>query len=303
MTLMCDPQCINVGSHLHGTGQCRPCAWFWKAGSCCKGLQCEYCHLCPEGELRTRKQTKLASMRVESDFSKKCGLTDIPFGKKYSDATTCPTNSHKLIGFDDSDDEDEDEYSLAHYTDEIEVFQPPPGLQPPTAPPGNFSKSESSSVLHVTFACQSDVSTKQDSDDALSSIASCEEETSDGASVVELDDDDDDEDDSISAQEPMKVNNLSCAPPPGLNLPDCPPGSFGADNVSVGSSLHASGQCRPCAWYWKPGGCKNGSACRHCHTCPEGSVKALKRGKVALLKAGYSPYLPVLRSNHLISRG
>ncbi|CAE7875819.1 unnamed protein product, partial [Symbiodinium microadriaticum] len=38
---------------------------------------------------------------------------------------------------------------------------------------------------------------------------------------------------------------------------------------SVGSVWHASRQCRPCAWFWKPIGCANGSSCRHCHLCPE----------------------------------
>lgn len=241
-----------------------------------------------------RKKAKLA-------FLKKDCTDEISFGKKYSDATTCPTNSNRLSGFDDEDSDDEDDEYVCivaddHDSNEIGQFQPPPGLSPPTAPPGKFTKSDHSSVLHVHFACDSDLSTK-DSDDALSSIASCEEEASDGTtSVVDLDDDEN----SVPVVEPMKVH-LPPPPPPGLNAPGCPPGSFGA-NVSVGSSLHASGQCRPCAWFYKPGGCKNGTACRHCHTCPEGSVKALKRGKVALLKAGYSPsVMPTLRANHLIS--
>ncbi|CAL1173620.1 unnamed protein product [Cladocopium goreaui] len=41
---------------------------------------------------------------------------------------------------------------------------------------------------------------------------------------------------------------------------------------SVGSMLHESQQCRPCAWFWKPTGCSNGSACRHCHLCPAGEL-------------------------------
>lgn len=41
---------------------------------------------------------------------------------------------------------------------------------------------------------------------------------------------------------------------------------------SVGSMLHESQQCRPCAWFWKPMGCANGSACRHCHLCPAGEL-------------------------------
>eukprot|EP00438_Fugacium_kawagutii_P016119 Skav235808 [mRNA] locus=scaffold1267:291216:302513:- [translate_table: standard] len=46
---------------------------------------------------------------------------------------------------------------------------------------------------------------------------------------------------------------------------------------SVGSMLHESQQCRPCAWFWKPMGCANGSACRHCHLCPAGRRWELTR--------------------------
>jgi len=36
---------------------------------------------------------------------------------------------------------------------------------------------------------------------------------------------------------------------------------------SVGSAAHASGQCRPCAHSWRPGGCANGAGCAYCHIC------------------------------------
>lgn len=50
---------------------------------------------------------------------------------------------------------------------------------------------------------------------------------------------------------------------------------------SVGSALHALGSCRPCAWFWKPGGCNNGIECRHCHSCPPTELKERRRQKVA----------------------
>eukprot|EP00933_Yihiella_yeosuensis_P072873 TRINITY_DN81419_c0_g1_i1.p1 TRINITY_DN81419_c0_g1~~TRINITY_DN81419_c0_g1_i1.p1 ORF type:complete len:269 (-),score=58.48 TRINITY_DN81419_c0_g1_i1:141-911(-) len=54
----------SQGSALHGTGRCRPCAWFWKPGSCQNEANCSYCHLCPEGELKNRKKAKVAMMRL-----------------------------------------------------------------------------------------------------------------------------------------------------------------------------------------------------------------------------------------------
>jgi hypothetical protein len=57
--------CASVGSALHGTGKCQPCAWFWKAGRGCQdGAKCDHCHLCPEGELKARKKAKVAAMRM-----------------------------------------------------------------------------------------------------------------------------------------------------------------------------------------------------------------------------------------------
>lgn len=48
----------------HGAGQCRPCAWFWREQGCRNGAACGYCHLCPEGELKSRKKNKIAAMRM-----------------------------------------------------------------------------------------------------------------------------------------------------------------------------------------------------------------------------------------------
>jgi len=56
--------------------------------------------------------------------------------------------------------------------------------------------------------------------------------------------------------------------------------------LSEGSLLHGTGECRPCAWFWKPTGCLNGTECRHCHDCPPGEVKSRKKGKTAMLRLG-----------------
>jgi len=47
--------------------------------------------------------------------------------------------------------------------------------------------------------------------------------------------------------------------------------------MSMGSNLHETGTCKPCAWFWKPTGCMNGAACRHCHLCPFGELTRRKR--------------------------
>jgi hypothetical protein len=37
---------------------CKPCAFFHRTEGCTNGEKCEYCHLCPEGEIKRRKKAK-----------------------------------------------------------------------------------------------------------------------------------------------------------------------------------------------------------------------------------------------------
>jgi len=48
---------------------------------------------------------------------------------------------------------------------------------------------------------------------------------------------------------------------------------------------HEAGECKPCAFYWKPGSCRNGEECYHCHLCPEGEIRRRKKAKVDALKS------------------
>eukprot|EP00435_Cladocopium_sp_Y103_P009386 s1789_g2.t1 len=54
----------SVGSSLHPRG-CKPCAWFWKPGSCHNGAECRHCHLCPQGEQRRQKKLNKAKGNSE----------------------------------------------------------------------------------------------------------------------------------------------------------------------------------------------------------------------------------------------
>lgn len=54
---------------------------------------------------------------------------------------------------------------------------------------------------------------------------------------------------------------------------------------SVGSALHSQGACKPCTWFWRPGGCTRGETCEHCHLCPRGALQKKKRQHRQILKA------------------
>lgn len=59
----CRESLVSIGSVAHGQGNCRPCAWFWKAGGCENGAECRHCHLCPEDEIKRRRQVKVAERK------------------------------------------------------------------------------------------------------------------------------------------------------------------------------------------------------------------------------------------------
>ena len=54
-----------------------------------------------------------------------------------------------------------------------------------------------------------------------------------------------------------------------------PAASIGAYE-SIGSAGHMTGDCKACAWWWKPGGCFKGRTCEYCHACDELAFHLLK---------------------------
>mmetsp|Transcript_34131 Transcript_34131/g.98415 ORF Transcript_34131/g.98415 Transcript_34131/m.98415 type:complete len:220 (+) Transcript_34131:111-770(+) len=53
----------SIGSAAHFAGACKPCAWFWRPQGCDNGFECRHCHLCPAGELKSRKRSKQSGTR------------------------------------------------------------------------------------------------------------------------------------------------------------------------------------------------------------------------------------------------
>mmetsp|Transcript_28195 Transcript_28195/g.50897 ORF Transcript_28195/g.50897 Transcript_28195/m.50897 type:complete len:180 (+) Transcript_28195:64-603(+) len=70
------------------------------------------------------------------------------------------------------------------------------------------------------------------------------------------------------------------SPPPDFSPPTA---------LSKGSEKHGSGECKPCAFFWKPIGCQQGKGCIFCHACPPGEKNARKKAKAWSLKAGQEP--------------
>lgn len=62
--LLPPPNTPSHGSALHALGTCKPCAWFWKPSGCENGQDCMHCHLCKHEELKARKKSRAAMMRL-----------------------------------------------------------------------------------------------------------------------------------------------------------------------------------------------------------------------------------------------
>merc|ERR550514_967623 len=64
---------FSVGSQAHQYGQCRPCGFVHKDGGCTKGASCPFCHLCPAGTIKERKQMKknVLKMRKMEAFAQR----------------------------------------------------------------------------------------------------------------------------------------------------------------------------------------------------------------------------------------
>lgn len=54
----------SKGSQLHGTGNCKPCAWYWRPQGCANGIECLHCHQCSPAEMRARKKAKKGTQKL-----------------------------------------------------------------------------------------------------------------------------------------------------------------------------------------------------------------------------------------------
>jgi len=56
-------------------------------------------------------------------------------------------------------------------------------------------------------------------------------------------------------------------------------------SISIGSSSHDRGLCRPCGFVHHKGGCAAGVSCTFCHLCPPGTIERQRQMKRKLVRA------------------
>lgn len=58
------PLNVQLVNEMHQLGQCVPCNYHWnKKDGCRQGSTCDFCHLCPKGEVKKRKKDKVRELR------------------------------------------------------------------------------------------------------------------------------------------------------------------------------------------------------------------------------------------------
>merc|ERR1712087_367589 len=53
---------------------------------------------------------------------------------------------------------------------------------------------------------------------------------------------------------------------------------------SLGAAGHAQGNCKPCGWNHKPGGCSKGADRGFCHACDNSALKRKKKSRIQRIK-------------------
>jgi len=284
----------SVGSALHAMGGCRPCAWFYKKQGCVNGKDCRHCHLCQRARSERAKKVKVATMKCTADVEESAVVIgDTPFSPQPEPAVEATP------ALEDEDDAD---------------FRPPPGLglpevadRQPTSPDDSSSLPSVGSSLHGTGECrpcawfykaQGCANGKECRHCHLCDVGEIKlrkkVKTAALKKVFERD--------AVSDEEDVQKQPKHLTQPLPLTLPypatydmspmTAPP--FHAATIpytpmpiflpSLGSSLHGTGRCRPCAWFWKPQGCANGHECFHCHFCPAGEIRDRKKVKLAMMR-------------------
>mmetsp|Transcript_29123 Transcript_29123/g.61890 ORF Transcript_29123/g.61890 Transcript_29123/m.61890 type:complete len:673 (+) Transcript_29123:108-2126(+) len=270
-----------LGSLMHGTGQCIPCVWHWKPQGCQRGLDCGYCHLCPEGEVKVRKKAKMLALRAASvGGSESAVAADAPWVAEAPlvPDTVTTTSMQELVPPPPLP------FEAASAVPSVGSAMHASGGCRPCAwfwkPTGCQNGAE---CRHCHICPEGEVKArkkvkaniareeKRQLDEAHAKVSEMAQEVSVVAQRSAIDSLGESPDDLFTAM----------LPPPGLAEPiDAPMNVL----PSLGSVLHSTGQCKPCAWFWKPQGCQNGKDCHHCHLCPKDEIKARKKEKLDALR-------------------
>lgn len=234
---------VSEGSLLHASGECKPCAWFWKPEGCSNGETCLHCHLCPAGAIKERKKLKKADMQLAVAKNK-----TVPDAEQAEPALSVGSAMHgsglcrpcawfwRAGGCENGQD----------------------CLHCHLCPPGAInekkkSKKAAQPLLQTELVQQQTVMIQHQQQQLMQMQLQLEMQ-----------------------RQHMHFLAMSQASLLQRALP------------SKGSALHSAGGCKPCAWFWKEQGCQTGADCEYCHFCGPDELKVRKKVKETLLRRGVS---------------
>uniref|UniRef100_A0A7S0ZX83 C3H1-type domain-containing protein n=1 Tax=Noctiluca scintillans TaxID=2966 RepID=A0A7S0ZX83_NOCSC len=310
----CDPSLPSMGSALHASGRCTPCGWFWKAQGCRNGQSCSHCHLCPCGELKSRRAARVSELKASGQRRRRThtrtkvtveGLDCVTQLAVTPTAASLAQSRNPLPLNELASD-----VSLAS----LAMSNNPQCLNEvaPDGSPASVAYSRNPQLLNEGASAVSPASVAISRNPLrLNEVASdvLPASLSKLRNPVRLNEV------ASPAFSPMLVISGSpqqiaqcIRPPPGLSLPSAlmtsvepltvspsqscvPQAEDTGKTESRGAALHSSGQCKPCRWYWKSEGCRHGEECNHCHLCGPGELAARRMAKTAALRL--NPLEPV----------
>lgn len=241
------PGMPSHGSALHYSGHCRPCAWFWKPTGCRNGEDCAHCHLCLDGEIRLRKSIRQTLVRMLGIVTPKQQATSNSLRFMPSDKPVVNSRGSELESTTGSGSDQEwtrspcsgSEHDLGGDSDQDEVAEP------------------AMSHLKSLWSFGPGLPLGEEFPPGLESPHGSE----------------------LSLGDQFAQDHGLTSDTVALGPRDPPSSAYSSIVSSLGSLLHGSGDCRPCAWFWKPTGCANNQACDFCHLCPQGAAKARKKSR------------------------
>jgi len=255
----------SIGSSSHADGQCRPCGWFWKPEGCKNGKDCHHCHLCPEGEIKNRKRAKAIVL------TQTCRPCEARYMFCLSSSLSQPQGESEL------------QYpTVAPLLPSIGSDGHETGQCRPCAwlyKPGGCRNGAQCAHCHL---CPEGEIKARKKDKVASILRQTLLKTERCFEMIALHEQ--------QQQQQQQQQQLAR----GLNdVAEIRLETYieSATPPSRGSVLHEAGFCRPCGWFWKPEGCKNGKDCHHCHACPKDAIRMRKRTKALMAILGNLPPL------------
>lgn len=304
----------SVWSLRHALGECRPCAWFHKSAGCHFGSDCEHCHVCGPDEHKRRKAVKVEARRKEKQAQQAQQSQLAPEPQPLCLPPPSPSLSAQAAAPGETESRRSPSSvslgsamwsigSAGHDAGECQPcawFWKPQGclggaecLRCHICPNGEVvnrkrAKHTQRRAGRGGAASPSEAAAPEErrvtagEPEAPTTTSNLSVEVVSPRAPPGLPAPEEQRATAGEPEAPTATDTLSAAlASPGLSAtpgPEAPPG-LRQPGASEGSAGHWRGECEPCAWFWRPGGCTHGEACGRCHLCPDGAIKAIKRAK------------------------